>query len=179
MKVFRNTVLYSLPPAYVVRHGKVLFSQVSVCPHPGGRIGSTTSPSHNTSTGPMSFLVGTPVTSPSSLPRGYPSQVQMGGGYPSQIQTGEPPILGWGTPWPGQDGGTQGWGTPCPEMGYPPPPSQVRTGCTPGQSIPPPQDDGVLPPPPPPTQLGQQKEYLLRGRQYASCVHAGGLSCLT
>ena len=29
------------------------------------------------------------------------------------------------------------------------------------------------------TSLGQQKEYLLRGGQYASCVHAGGLSCFT
>ena len=28
------------------------------------------------------------------------------------------------------------------------------------------------------TQLGQQKEYSLHGGQYASCVHAGGLSCL-
>ena len=28
------------------------------------------------------------------------------------------------------------------------------------------------------SQLGQQKEYSLHGRWYASCVHAGGLSCL-
>ena len=27
------------------------------------------------------------------------------------------------------------------------------------------------------TQLGQQKEYSLHGGRYASCVHAGGLSC--
>ena len=27
------------------------------------------------------------------------------------------------------------------------------------------------------TQLGQQKEYSLQGGRYASCVHAGGLSC--
>ena len=27
------------------------------------------------------------------------------------------------------------------------------------------------------TQLGQHKEYLLHGGRYASCVHAGGLSC--
>ena len=26
-------------------------------------------------------------------------------------------------------------------------------------------------------RIGQQKEYLLRGGRYASCVHAGGLSC--
>ena len=29
------------------------------------------------------------------------------------------------------------------------------------------------------TQLGQHREYLLHGGRYASCVHAGGLSCLT
>ena len=28
------------------------------------------------------------------------------------------------------------------------------------------------------TQLGQHMEYLLHGGRYASCVHAGGLSCL-
>ena len=27
------------------------------------------------------------------------------------------------------------------------------------------------------TQLGQHREYLLHGGRYASCVHAGGLSC--
>ena len=27
------------------------------------------------------------------------------------------------------------------------------------------------------TQLGQQNEYSLHGGRYASCVHAGGLSC--
>ena len=29
------------------------------------------------------------------------------------------------------------------------------------------------------SQLGQQKEYSLHGGRYASCVHAGGLSCYT
>ena len=28
------------------------------------------------------------------------------------------------------------------------------------------------------TQVGQQKEYSLHGGRYASCIHAGGLSCL-
>ena len=28
------------------------------------------------------------------------------------------------------------------------------------------------------TQVGQQKEYSLHGGRYASCVHAGGLSCI-
>ena len=27
------------------------------------------------------------------------------------------------------------------------------------------------------TELGQHREYLLHGGRYASCVHAGGLSC--
>ena len=27
------------------------------------------------------------------------------------------------------------------------------------------------------TQLGQHREYLLHGGRYASCIHAGGLSC--
>ena len=77
------------------------------------------SPSHNTSTGSMSFL---------------------GVGYPSdwsQVRIG-------GTPW---------WGNPC-------------QGCTPLAR------DGVHP------GIEQQLEYLARCGQYASCVHAGGLSCL-
>ena len=72
------------------------------------------------------------------------------GGYPS-----------WGVPW---------WGVPCrggtlagwyPARGgwY-----LVRVPPRPGQ------DGGG-------TQLGQHREYLLHGGRYASCVHAGGLSC--
>ena len=43
--------------------------------------------------------------------------------------------------------------------------------------------DGVPPPPPARTGWGYPPEgtvdeYLIRGGQYASCVHAGGLSCL-
>ena len=33
-------------------------------------------------------------------------------------------------------------------------------------------------PPPPPKKTEKQSEYLLHGGRYASCVHAGGLSCL-
>ena len=36
---------------------------------------------------------------------------------------------------------------------------------------------GGLPWPGGGTQLGQHREYLLHGGRYASCVHAGGLSC--
>ena len=83
----------------------------------GGR--GTPSPSHNISTGPMSFLGGNPVTSPRS-----------GCGVPPSWGTLSPSSrLGWGgTPW---------WESPPPPppgMGYPPPP-------------PPPPDrtaDGVL-----------------------------------
>ena len=52
-----------LPPAYVVWQ-EVMFS---LCPPLGGWGGVTPSPSHNTSTGPMSFLGGTPMTGPRSL----------------------------------------------------------------------------------------------------------------
>ena len=77
----------------------------------------TPSPSHNTSTGPTSFLGG-----------GYPSdwsQVRTGGGGVSPHDEGSPQ----------------------PGMGYPPP------------------------------RIGRQMEYLIRRGRYASCVHAGGLSC--
>ena len=88
---------------------------------------------------------------------------------------------GGGTPWSGQDGGRgtsgyivvgvgqgylmtrSGWG-----QGAGIPPAQVRMGVA--QDKVPPARDGV------PTWIGQQREYLLCGRQYASCIHAGGLS---
>ena len=77
-----------------------------------------------------------------------------------------------------------------------PPLGQVRTGrypCraeVPGYPLGPGQDRGtptggtwVLPGPGqgvpgyPPPGTGQHMEYLISGGQYASCVHAGGLSC--
>ena len=103
--------------ARIRRMGKVMFSQVSVRSHPvgwgGGWRGGVThlhpiilplvacpfqwgTPSHNTSTGPMSFLGGPPMTDPRSLPGG--------GGVPQSWMA---------------EGGTQGCGTPKPEMGYP------------------------------------------------------------
>ena len=100
--------------------GKVLFSQVSVCPHPEG----TSSQCHNTSTGSMSFLGGTPSpshnTSPGSrsLPWGRVVPLfQMGGGGP---RTGYPlatdgvPLCQSGMEYPlAMDGvpPSQGWGT--------------------------------------------------------------------
>ena len=53
------------------------------------------------------------------------------------------------------------------------PPSRVPPQAMSGWGYPPPrpgQEGGG-------TQLGQQKEYSLHSGRYASCVHAGGLSC--
>ena len=101
-----------LPPAHVVRR-EVMFS---VCSHPEG--GCTPSPSHNTSTGPMSFLGGIPHLHPIKLPLvpcpflGVPQCLVLGafrgwgggGGTPvpdGQLRIGYPPARsGWGTPPP-------------------------------------------------------------------------------
>ena len=107
---------------------------------------------------------GTQVGYPPSQDRGYPGRVP---------------------PWPGQDGGTQ---VGYPLAGYP----QARMGGTqvgtPQQGTPGPGRGDYPERVPlaghPPgqvrmggTQLGNQKEYSLHGGRYASCVHAGGLSC--
>ena len=108
-----------LPPAYGVR-GKVLFLQVSVCPHFGGG-------------------------------RGTPSQVQVGGG---------------GVPHPRSRWGTQS------SRGYPilgPGGGGVPRGTSPVQDW--------IGYPPPNQETEQHNEHLLCGGRYASCVHAGGLSC--
>ena len=108
------------------------------------------------------------------------------GGYP---RSGTPPggYLRSGTPWGGYPGGGYlrsgtPWGVP---GGYP------RSGTPPG-GVPGGVPDVWYPPSPrgvpggvpevryPPrggTQLGQHREYLLHSGRYASCVHAGGLSC--
>ena len=116
------------------------------------------------------------------IPRGYPAWSSWGGTLPGQdggYPAGPPgrvppagyprattrgyPVRGvprYGTPQQGTPrarmGGTLPRGT---QVGWTPgrvPPGQVRMGAT---------------------KLGQQKEYSLHGGQYASCVHAGGLSC--
>ena len=86
--------------------------------------------------------------------RGYPAWRYPGRVPPSQVRMGG--TLSEGLPY--QRGGTQ--------VGYPPSrvspqPGQDRGGTLLGGD----------------TQLGQQKEYSLHGGRYASCVHAGGLSC--
>ena len=98
-------------------------------------------------------------TLPGPARGGYPAG---GRGYPARGY----PAGGGGT----LLGGTLPGGIPCqggtcrgvPRSGTPPsrvhPPGQVRMGGG--------------------TQLGQHRKYLLHGGRYASCVHAGGLSCL-
>ena len=85
------------------------------------------------------------------------------GGYPGQVppRPGTPPGGGTRVRYP--PGGVPGSGTP-PWGGYP---GQVPPGGVPGSGTPP--GGG--------TRVGQQKEYSLHGGRYASCVHAGGLSC--
>ena len=78
------------------------------------------------------------------------------GGYPGQV-----PPQGY----PGQvPGGVPGSGTP--------------PGGLPGSGTPPGGLPGSGTPPRGGTRVGQQKEYSLHGGRYASCVHAGGLSCI-
>ena len=111
------------------------------------------------------------VTQPSPAGGGYPTCLG-GGGYPSQVQP-----RGGGSPArSGREGGFPQPGGAC--SGVPPsnqvrmggacpwvPPGQVRMGGW-----------GGYPGYPPGT--GQHMEYLISGGRYASCVHAGGLSCI-
>ena len=100
-------------------------------------------------------------------PRGVPRS-----GYPPRgvPRSRYPPWGGYWGPGTPPPGGYQGPGTP-PGGGYqgpgthPPPPGGGYRG--PGT---PPGGGG--------TRVGQQKEYSLHGGRYASCVHAGGLTCL-
>ena len=82
--------------------------------------------------------------------RGYPRYPPGPGmGYPPGPGMGYPPDLGWGTP-------------------------QTLDGVPPrhGMGYPPRSEMGY-----PPPRTDQHSEHLLRGGRYASCVHAGGLSC--
>ena len=88
---------------------------------------------------------------------GYPRQVPIpdGGGYPHPV-----PMKGGGYPIL-----LVGRGTPIPDLGWGVPPIQVRSQVRTGGG-------GWHP------QLEQHSMYLLHGGRYASCIHAGGLSCL-
>ena len=91
------------------------------------------------------------------------------GGYPD---FGTPPG-GPGTP----RGGTQTSVPPPGGVRVPPPPPRGGGGTR----VRYPPQGGYRSPGTPPggylTRVGQQKEYSLHGGRYASCVHAGGLSC--
>ena len=80
------------------------------------------------------------------------------GGYPARSS--------WGCTLPG--------GVPCPGGTLPGSNLPRGVGTLPGgvpRQVPPQVRTGRG------TQLGQHREYLLHGGRYASCVHAGGLSC--
>ena len=72
-------------------------------------------------------------------------------------------------------GGEGGSGQVPPRGGYPGPGTPPRGGTR--VRVPPPGGYWVRYPPGGGTRVGQQKEYSLHGGPYASCVHAGGLSC--
>ena len=141
-----------------------------ITPVPGGGIPGCCTPSQvRMGYPPASSEWGTPLARSGCgtlLPvrMGYsPSQVRMEGGYPypimlcniSQNAMGQTP---GGDTLPGPAGGVPCGGVPC-QVGYPPPGQDGGVPCRGG------------------TQVGQQKEYSLHGGRYASCVHAGGLSC--
>ena len=101
---------------------------------------------------------------------GTPSQVWWQGGYPIPGLVGGyplPPDLRWGTPL------DLGWGTPKTWDGVPP--QDLEWGTPQTWDLVPPLDLGLGTPPRPGT--GYPPEHLIRGGRYASCVHAGGLSC--
>ena len=149
-----------LPPAYVVRREGNSFT-LFVCPH-GGEGGPGTPP-----------LGGTRVRYP---PRGVPGSGTPLGGYPGQV----PPrgVPGSGTPPQGYPGQVPPRGGGVTRVRYPPGgcPGTPPGGClgTPPGGYPGP---GGVPRSGGGTRVGQQKEYSLHGGRYASCVHAGGLSC--
>ena len=102
--------------------------------------------------------------------RGYPIPGPGGkrGCTPSQVQVGDTPSSWWeGYPLPGPCGGYPGV-PPSPRTLWGIPPSRPRMGYPPIQDW--------MGYPPPCQETDQHSEHLLRGGQYASCVHAGGLS---
>ena len=94
---------------------------------------------------------------------GYPPPPGGGSGYPP-----------WGGPGPPWGGLGPPWGVRVPPGGVWVPPQGVWVPPW-GVRVPPGGGPGT--PPGGGTQVGQQKEYSLHSGRYASCVHAGGLSC--
>ena len=123
---------------------------------------------------------------------GYPIWLTGGGGEypvpgPDGGEGGDTSSCSWGLPHlrSGQGVSTpiqdQDGGHPCQDwMGVPLHPGLDEVPCPGLFGIPPPIQDcmGKPPPPPPCQETDQHSQHLLRGRQCASCVHAGGLSCL-
>ena len=167
-----------------------MFSHVSVCLFTPAGVGGVPPSQVTMGELPPSRSGGTPIQVPVqhrgvSWGTGVPpssagwSQVRRGGKVPIPGHDGGG--LPWGTPMgytiqvPGQDGDVPQGTPPSPGWGSPSR-SQVRLGYPPsaGWGLPPPsvpgQDRGV-------PRLEQYGVYLLRGGRYASCVHAGGLSC--
>ena len=152
--------LVLLPPAYVVRREGTVFT--GVCLSTGGGGG-----------GPVRYP---PPRGPGTPPGGYrsPGTPPGGSGYPPPgggTEVRVPPL-----------GGYQGQVPPLGGTKVRVPPGGVRVPPqggywslgTPrgGTRVRYPPQGGYL------TRVGQQKEYSLHGGRYASCVHAGGLSCL-
>ena len=116
---------YFLPPASE-GSGRYCFHRLCLFTPPRG----TPFLSCNTSTGPMSFLDGTPVTGPRSLPREstvIPDEVPVPGeGYPSPrqgVSQGNPSARArWGTPL-----ARTGWGTCMGRKGLGYPPTRDKT----------------------------------------------------
>ena len=161
-----SSILF-LPPAYIVRReGNVL---TRVCPsiHPSINL------SIHRGEYPYPIMLCNISQNAMGQPGGYPARSSWGGTLAGLYPAWGVPCLGGtlpgGVPWlggyPGR-GGTLAEGYPGQGStlvgGYPAWGGTLAGGYPAGRGG---------------TQLGQHGEYLLHGGRYASCVHAGGLSC--
>ena len=102
--------------------------------------------------------------------QGTPIQVRTWGGIPQDRVLPQPGMGYLPNKVKTRGGDTSGQGTPCTARDGVPP---ARSGWEyPRTGYPPLARDGV------PPRIGQQRVYVLCGGQYASCIHATGLSCL-
>ena len=158
----------SLPPAYVVRREGNSFTLL-VCSHLGGypypiMLCNITQNAMGQTPGGYPYpimLCNISQNAMGQTPRGgtLPGPAG-GGGYPARSSWGGYPARSsWGHTLPGE-GGTLPGGTL---------PGGILLGGYPAGGWGVPCLAG--------SQLGQQKEYSLHDGRYASCVHAGGLSC--
>ena len=133
--------------------GGYIFS-LSVSSHLGGRGGTRGPPAG-----------GSPPAGEGAPPAGKGACPLLGRGHPLPRRRGAS-LLGRGHPLLGK-GGTPCWGAPPAKEGGCPPagggvPPLLGAPCQGGEGGAPPKQHSV---------------YLLRGGRYASCIHAGGLSC--